>query len=134
MFRSLSASVLFAAVVLAAGCSDSLCGNEIVAQVKSPDGLRTAFLFQRDCGATTGFSTQVSVVRGETLPNSGGNVFVADSDHGAAPVAAWGGPPAELRWLDASTLEVSYHPRARTFEKAEVVDGVSIRYVFLGDA
>ena len=134
MTRALSASIVLALLAISAGCSDDLCSNAVVAQVKSPDGLRTAFLFERDCGATTDFTTQVAVLRAESLPDSAGNVFVADSDHGAAPGAAWGGPPAEIRWVDNSTLEVRYHRNARTFKKVEAIDGISARYALLGDA
>jgi hypothetical protein len=110
------------------------CENQVVEKLTSPDRVRTAVLFQRDCGATTGFSTQVSIVRGDRLPNEPGNVFVADTDHGEAPTASWGGPHAELRWLDSTTLEVRYDFRAQTFQKVEALDGVSIRYVPLGAA
>jgi hypothetical protein len=127
--------LLLLAVVstLAVGCSDG-CRDSIVAQVAAPDGLHTAFLFERSCGATTGFSTQVSVVAGGRLPGGGGNVFVADTDHGAAPSAPWGGPVVSVRWAGSSTLEISYDHRARVFERLEAVNGVSIRYVHPGDA
>jgi hypothetical protein len=38
-----------------------MCGNYVVAEKISPDGRRKVVVFQRDCGATTGFSTQVSL-------------------------------------------------------------------------
>src|SRR5947208_16689490 len=63
------------------------------------DGALDAVLFQRDCGATTGFSTQVSVVSlGQQSPDEPASAFVADCDHGAAPSASWGGPPAAMAW------------------------------------
>jgi hypothetical protein len=34
------------------------CGNEILAESLSPDGSKKFVVFQRSCGATTGFSTQ----------------------------------------------------------------------------
>ena len=72
---------------------------------------------------TTGFSTQVSVVRaGERLADDGGNAFVADADHGRAPSAAWGGPPANVSWRDARTLVVRYHPSARVFVSPRFVE------------
>ena len=49
----------------------------------------TAVLFDRHCGATTGFTTQVSVVESDKTPFGKGNVFIAD---GGTKAAKWGGP------------------------------------------
>ena len=47
------------------GCVD-LCENEIKTEVASPDETKRAVIFERSCGATTPFSTHVSVLnRGE---------------------------------------------------------------------
>lgn len=63
----------------------------------SPDGQREAVMFQRDCGATTGYSTQISVLdHGETQVG-GGNAFRADDNHGVAAVGEWQGPWADMR-------------------------------------
>src|SRR5437763_925426 len=44
------------------GCFSS-CANDIVRKEMAPDGnALEAFVFQRACGATTGFSTQISVL------------------------------------------------------------------------
>src|SRR5438132_6203036 len=72
---------------------------EILAQSVSPDGIRKLVVFQRDCGATMGFSTQASLLAVDsTLPNQGGNVFAADTDHGIAASGAAGGPELRARW------------------------------------
>lgn len=56
-----------------------LCGNEVFQEVLSPDGTYKAVVFQRDCGATTGFSTQVSILKASSqLANRAGNVFAID--------------------------------------------------------
>src|SRR5690349_7530517 len=83
---------------------DDLCGNTIVATEFSPDHQRKAVLFERNCGATTGFSSQVSVLPADDdLPNEGGNVFAANEGRGGEPTA-WGGPFVALHWRDARTL------------------------------
>jgi hypothetical protein len=65
------------------GCG--LCRNEEQLRVKSPDGIAEAIIFQRDCGATTDFSTQVSVLpSGASLNENGGNVFVGGADKDGA--------------------------------------------------
>ena len=71
----------------------SACENEVLSHHPSPTGQYTASIFQRNCGATTPFSTQVSVLAGdEQLANLPGNAFIADSVHGAAPSSAGGSP------------------------------------------
>jgi hypothetical protein len=85
-----------------------------VARVPSPDAKYEAVVFQRDCGATTDFSTQISVLpKGVSLPGAAGNVFIADSNHGAAPRATWGGPEVDVRWSGNRRLSVVTHPAAR---------------------
>ena len=86
--RVASALAIVAAVLVAAFwyLGPSMCGNEVVAQYPSPNGLERLVVFQRDCGATTGFSTQASILPiGKGLKDDSGNVFIADTDHGAAP-------------------------------------------------
>ena len=91
---------------------DSLCGNGILQTVRSPDGTLKAVIFERGCGATTGYSEQVSVLpAGDALPNRAGNVFVADSNHGAAP----DGPQVKASWQSADHLRIAYHKKARVF-------------------
>jgi hypothetical protein len=94
----------------------------------APTGNLQAVLFQRDCGATTGFSSQVSVANtGEALVG-GGNVFVADTNHGATSAASWGGPWVELRWLSPQNLLVRYDAKPRVFTQKQSVSGVKVTY------
>jgi len=116
-------------------CDLGMCANEEVQRIASPDGKLEAVIFERDCGATTDFSTQVSVcVAGGALANDGGNVFIADGDHGRALQAAWGGPAVEVRWLDNASLNISYDSHARVFAQHETVavDGIhtTVRTMF----
>ncbi len=105
------------------------CVNEPVDEVVSPDGSRKAVVFRSDCGATTDFSTQVSVLTAASdLGDSAGNVFAADTDHTAAPSAPGGGPAVEVRWEASQRLVVRHHPRARVFRAEPVVQSVAIRY------
>jgi hypothetical protein len=106
------------------------CGNQVVSTITAPDGQKKAVVFQRDCGATTGFSTQISILPlSHGLPNEGGNVFIADCDHGAAPAAAHGGPEVHLSWAGSNRLEVRFHPKARVFRSVPSLDDVEITYV-----
>lgn len=50
--------ILFAAACAEVGC---ICPDNVLSRSTSPDGTLVATLFQRDCGATTDYSTIVSV-------------------------------------------------------------------------
>jgi hypothetical protein len=79
-----SAGRWLVALSLSLTACGSLCGNGIISEASSPGATKRAVVFESSCGATTGFSTHVSVMNaGEALPDSAGNVFDADTDHGA---------------------------------------------------
>lgn len=110
-------------------CLDDTCHNSIIREVPSLDSQSKAVVFQRDCGATTGFSTQVSILSAQAaLPNDGGNIFVADTNHGAAPSGQGGGPDVLISWLSATRLKIVYDHRDRTFNKQTQHQGISIIY------
>jgi hypothetical protein len=96
---------------------NSLCKNEIITELPSADGKLKAVVFQRDCGATTDYSTQVSILKiSDKLANKGGNIFAADSNHGAAPIGEKGGPNVDVAWKGESRLLIKHHPKARLFK------------------
>lgn len=113
-------------------CSDA-CSNEVITRLASPDGEREAVMFLRDCGATTGFSTQISILEAGEQLSGGGNTFRADDDHGAARTGPWGGSWAEMRWLAPDRLLIRFATKSRLFEQDESVSGVAIRYEAVGD-
>ena len=100
---------------------DDTCQNEVLSELANPNGQVKAVIFQRNCGATTGFSTQVSI-------NEGGNVLVADTNHGEAPSDENGGPKVEADWIGNKNLKLSYHPKARTFTKVTSLNDIQITY------
>lgn len=114
------------------------CGNDILTEMRSPDGRLRFVVFQRDCGATTGFSTQVSIITSDagflTSPTwlrstRSGNVFVADTNHGEAPSGPGGGPVVQVEWLGPNRLKIIHDKRARVFKSAQSAGGVSVEYV-----
>lgn len=103
------------------------CINQPYQQFFSENGLYKAVVFQRDCGATTGFSTQVSIIAAddEFCDDCGGNVLAAD------------GHPAEnklkMQWRGDSELLVSL-PQGLKVYRSETqwshwFDKVKIRYL-----
>ena len=105
------------------------CANEILAQYPSPSGDKRVVVFARNCGATTGFSTQAALVlAGNSLPNEDGNIFSADTDHGAAPSGNGGGPALGVMWRNEKTLLLTRHPRARIFLARNDYDGIHVKH------
>jgi hypothetical protein len=115
------------------------CGNEQLATALSPDDVLRAVVFQRDCGATTGFSTQVSILQADEPfltegrgfhSTKAGNTFIAEK--GATPPATWqgGGPWVKVEWSGAghSALIVHYDSHASVFRRESRVGDVAIQY------
>lgn len=106
-----------------------MCENNIIEEVQSPDGIFKAVIFERNCGATTGLSTQVSIIAAEAaLQPESGNIFVIDNDDGAAPQRRYGGPNIWVRWPNPKLLQITYDKRAATFEKKARYRGIEIVY------
>lgn len=77
-----------------------MCGNYEYSTLQSPDAKYKAVIFQRDCGATTGFSTQISILSAnEDLINESGNIFTMDGHpNDVAP---------KVEWLNDTTLKIT---------------------------
>lgn len=99
----------------------SPCGNDIVQEAIAPDGTRRAVVFQRDCGATTGFSTQVAVVWGSGgLPDAPANVFIAEGHPDSTKTY--------VRWLNSATLMIGTNAPADAHKAERHLNGVSVTY------
>ncbi len=56
-----------------------MCANTVIASSASPGGKWKVVLFERNCGATTGFSSHISLLESDDqLANETGNIYVAD--------------------------------------------------------
>jgi hypothetical protein len=106
----------------------TLCNTDLLQTISSPSGRRKLVVFQRDCGATTGFSTQASLLTARDHLTGKGNVFIADTDRGKAPSGPGGGPRLAASWIAEDTVELRYHPNTRVFRAESVQAGVTIRY------
>lgn len=82
-----------------------MCRNQFISQSFSPDKELKAILFKRDCGATTAYSYQVSVLnRWDSVSNADtGNVFVS---YGTST----------LKWKDDRTLLITRKSAERIFK------------------
>lgn len=107
----------------------TLCGNEVIAEYPSPSTRHRVVVFRRDCGATTGFTTNASILEiEETLDDEAGNVFSADTNHGAAPPGPGGGPSLSVTWESENSAVLSHHPKIRVFRKESEIDGIQVTY------
>lgn len=120
--RPLLGCLATAALLFSAGCLNP-CGNEILSVTRSPDRNWRAVVFERSCGATTGFSTHVSVLAaGERLPNAGGNVFAADFNHGPVGIAV------TARWDSSQRMVINYPARARILHREFRINNLAVAY------
>jgi len=105
-----------ASVVLLCGCS--VCENEPTQSIPSPSGTLNAVVFNRGCGATVGFNTQVSIIEaGRELPDDGGNVLIVDDK-----------VEFSLHWTSDRALAISGPLTTQVFKKESEIAGVQISY------
>ena len=123
------ALAIFAVVAISDFSLSGECRNEIVSELNAPGNTVKYVVFQRDCAATTGFSTQVSLIKvGEALKNESGNIFIADTNHDKAPSGVGGGPEVRIEWVSNTHLHIHHHQMARVFLAERTSDGVRIDY------
>jgi hypothetical protein len=109
-------AALLALLAFAVGCG--MCGNEIGYETKSPSGKWRAVAFERDCGATTRATTQISVLQGsQQLPNEPGNIFSAE-----------GGFPVKMEWKSDQELQITYPPGTRNIFKGQI-SGITVEFL-----
>jgi hypothetical protein len=124
------AAVVVAGVWLFQAFVSDMCANKFLSEIPSPDGALKVVVFQRDCGATTGYSTHISVVQtNRSLPNESGNLFVADSNRNKSQTARGGGLQVRVTWIGTRSLRIAHHQEAGVFLANRNVFGVSAEYV-----
>jgi hypothetical protein len=112
----------------------TMCGNREISSTPIPGTKYKVVVFERDCGATTGFSTQASIIKATAkLKNVNGNIFTADCDHGAAPAGPSGGPELQVKVAGPGFIELSHHASARVFDAQTIYKGIDIRYSTFGN-
>lgn len=93
------------------------CGNEIIQSLPSPDDERIAYVFKRDCGATTDYSYQLTVLKADKqFQNESGNAFISDRSF-------------SVSWTGDRKLEVEYAPHAENYKMDRRVKEVQIEYL-----
>src|ERR1044072_1598445 len=114
---------------------DGLCAAELVRTVPSPDTRLDAVLYELDCGATTGFATEVALVpHGAGVPRESGNVLIADDGHGTAPLLKGNVVDVRLKWVGPTNLELSVDPRSRLLFRTARAHGVTVHWRYIPPA
>jgi hypothetical protein len=114
--------VAASALLVVVGCLVTVCArpcrNDERYRVRSPDGRYEAIVFERDCGATTAESLEISMVQaGSRLGSGPGNILRLVH-------------PADLRveWLAPDRLSVSHAAGAQVGAKETAYKDVIIEY------
>lgn len=83
----------------------------------SPDGTYTAYVFESNAGATTGWIYHISVLpTGKELSKGQGNVYIGSL------------PPDDISWIDNITLFVSDYASKGTTRRKEKIGNIRIKY------
>ncbi|MES2934033.1 MAG: hypothetical protein V4805_11170 [Pseudomonadota bacterium] len=106
------------------------CSNTVLAEYPSPNGKLKAIVFERSCGATTDFSTQVSILNADKdFDSAAGKLFVADTNQGQAPAGVDGGPDIRFRWLSDTSAEIEHASLVGSYLREAKIMGVKVKYV-----
>lgn len=119
MVRQVRSVMLIISLALQAISCAPLCENDPYAKSTSPDGKQVATLFVRGCGATTGWSAQVSVhPSSRKLDNRIGNIIVT---RGPTKLTEW-----QLKWQTSDHLLIVMPNGTQIVRVVEKLDSISI--------
>ena len=125
MKKFLQVSLIFLFVGCLVSC-DFGAKNILIKEILSPVGENKVVIFQRDAGATTGFSVQVSVLKSnQDLKNSEkGNIFVIAGNK----TDFESGKLFDISWVDEKTLNITLHSDKKVYKQVEKLENISIQY------
>lgn len=114
---------------LLGGCgAEPMCSSKTLQVAREPGSDRFAATIVRDCGATTGYVTAILIGHAAESPKDATEVFIADSDHGAADDAGGGAIWTNVVWIAPGKLSVARASKARVFKQLSSAKGASITY------
>jgi hypothetical protein len=100
---------------------DSLCDTTVHSELPSPDSAMVLVVFDRDCGATTYFNTQVSLMpHNQNFTTRAYPSFLSiRGQHDLRP-----------RWLSNSQVEITLPRGEEIYRRVSSTMGVAIKYNF----
>tara|TARA_R110001606_G_scaffold334962_1_gene482948 strand:- start:12 stop:407 length:396 start_codon:yes stop_codon:yes gene_type:complete len=97
--------------------SVDMCGNTIIETKFSPNQNNKIVLFHRSCGATTGFSTQVSILEKDNdLENENSAILIIDKDS------------LDIKWINDDEVSIEINKNSEVFKKQNHFNGIKINY------
>lgn len=108
------------------------CENKVALTATSPDGHHRVVVFDRGCGATVGFLTQVSILSGHERftersswlsQTRAGNTLSLD---GVAVGPA--GPTVQAKWIDGRSVDIAYEAGRRVHWQYSEVGDVHVTF------
>lgn len=109
----------------------NICGNDILDSVTSPDSKDKVVVFVRNCGATTEWSTQASIIRKADSISHGdiGNILRIESNHaGTWPLATKGWPIIIPEWQTPELLTVYFSRNSAVLYQGDKVGDVNVQF------
>ena len=107
---------VLALVICLAGCET--CVNEVYSQVQSPDGDKIAVLYERGCGATVEFNSQLSILpANDQVPTDSGNVAIFSGRKSIA-----------VEWVSDTELRIHAASGERSFKSVKKFLEVDVLY------
>ena len=95
-----------------------MCGNDLINAQVSPNGELVAIAFRRNCGATTPYYTEVSILdEPGKLGNEAGNISIVE-----------GRQPLTLEWNGDEQLNIGGVGYGRQSLRLSEYRGIRIRY------
>ncbi|MFD1035163.1 hypothetical protein ACFQ15_10915 [Sphingomonas hankookensis] len=126
----LRATLALSSTLLITGCGLAPeCSSDLVHKAYDLASDRYAVVEVRDCGATTSKATVVWVGRANQPLEDATEVFVADDNHGVAPVMEFPNMPVSVVWPRPGMLSIAYDSQARVFRRVPSAEGATIRYI-----
>ena len=107
------------------------CKNNVIDTRISPNGTKKAVVFVRDCGATTDWSTEASILNANSSLSDGdtGNVLSIDSnDEKAWPLAPKGWALISPEWSTDNSLELYYSSNSSVSYQKNLFNDVQLQF------
>jgi hypothetical protein len=117
---------------LLSSIGSSICENQLIESINSPDNLKKVVIFSTDCGATSDWSIHASLLdKDQSLGNnSAGNALRLNSNQGKAwPRDNYGRPVIKATWLSPTSVNLQYSMNSEVFYQRTEVNGVQITLV-----
>jgi hypothetical protein len=114
--------------------SSHLCKNDVIETKLSPEGQKKVVIHVRDCGATSDWTTEASLLNATDSISDGdtGNILRINSDQGkASPMAPGGWPIISAEWDSSNSLILHYSQGSGVLYKQDKVRDVNMQFVLI---